>query len=345
MKKINTIIEHDCIKILRRIDITKAKKKKILITGANGFLGQYLIATLSLANRKIDLDCQICGIDLNDPRFILQSLISKDKNLNYHKVDLTKRFNLPDYDYIFHAAGYGQPARFVNDPYPTININIDATHNLLMQSPEATFIFFSSAEVYGNIPPKMIPVNEGYNGNCSLHTPRSVYCESKRLGESLCMAYAKNNKTKIKIVRISHVYGPGLPVTDNRVMSEFIKKALIDKEIKMLDRGKSVKTYGYIADTISMILFIAFYGQELVYNVGGKDSISILNLAKKIGKYCHSSYEIPSNITDVPHIGKDPNYVRLDLKKILHEMKKFNFTKFSDGLANTIEWTKSQLSD
>lgn len=338
------IIEDNCRKILRCVDVRKAKKKKILITGASGFLGQYIIGALSLANREMELRCKIDAVGLNTPKPILADIINHDKYVSYHRIDLSKDFKLNGYDFIFHAAGYGQPGRFIHDPYSTIAINIDATRKLIQGSPKATFVFFSSGEIYGDIPKKLIPVDENYNGNCPLFVPRSVYAEAKRLGEALCATYARNSGTKIKIVRISLTYGPGLPLSDTRVMSDFIKKAIEEKEIKLLDTGKAIKSYGYVTDTVSMILFVALQGKDMVYNVGGKNSISILDLAKKISKYCKVKYRTPSNASPLAHIGNDPKIIKLSLHKITHEMKKNKFTPFKEGLARTIEWTRDQIT-
>lgn len=333
------IIENDCRKVLRQVDIKKLRGKKILITGANGFLGQYITACLSLANHEMNLGCTIDAIGLSEPRQIISSLLREHKQVNYRRIDLTKPFILKEYDYIFHSAGYSQPAKFIQDYAGTIKINIDATQALLEMSPNAVFIFFSSAEIYGDIPPQLFPAKENFNGNSPLHFPRSVYAESKRLGEALCAAYSRDKNSKIKILRISAVYGPGLPIEDKRVMSEFIRKAYTEPSINLLDHGKSIRTYGYIADITSMILFIAIHGKNFVYNVGGKDSISILNLAKKIAKEYKTSYSVPLNSSKLKHIGKDPKTVKLNLSKIKTEMKNFKFTPFSRGLRNTIKWT------
>lgn len=335
----NEIIEQDCREILRRVDVEKVRNKKILVTGANGFLGQYIVSLFSFVNKEIGLGCKIDAVSLNAPNKIISSLMGRDKNINYSRVDLSKPFKLEGYDYIFHAAGYGQPAKFVDDPLSLVKINVDATASLLEASPKAIFVFFSSAEIYGEIPPEKIPVREDFNGNCFLHTPRSVYAESKRLGEALCAAYKRKDGVNAKIVRISHVYGPGLPPHDKRVMSEFIRKASSEKSLKLLDEGKAMKTYGYIADVVSMILFVAFEGKEMVYNVGGKDSLSIFDLAKKIAKYFKIKVEAPKDSSQLSHIGKEPSIVKLDLSKIKREMKKFKFTQFSEGLTRTIEWT------
>lgn len=233
------VIENDCREILRQVDLRGLKGKKILITGGNGFFGQQIAATISIANKEMNLGCKIDIIGLNTPKQIISSLLEEYENVNYLRIDLTKQFDLKNYDYIFHSAGYAQPAKFIPDYHGTVEINVIATQKLLDASPNAIFVFFSSAEVYGDIPPQFIPVKEDYNGNCPLLLPRSVYSESKRLGEALCAAYIRDKGAKIKIVRISATYGPGLPLDDRRVMSEFIKKALTEKNITLLDSGKS----------------------------------------------------------------------------------------------------------
>ncbi|MDO8514692.1 MAG: NAD-dependent epimerase/dehydratase family protein [bacterium] len=341
----NSVIENDSQDILRRVDVRKLRGKKILITGASGFLGQCLAATLAHANREKELGAKIDCVGFRKAPPLLASLVRRDKKISYRRVDLSKPFQLRGYDYIFHAAGYGQPAKFIADPLSLVKINVDATANLLAGSPKATFVFFSSGAVYGDVPVKLLPVREDYNGNCDLRSPRSVYAEAKRLGETLCAAYKEKMGVDTKIVRIFHVYGPGLSSSDKRVMSEFIRKALVEKKIQLLDAGKAVKTYGYIADVVSMILYVALHGKETVYNVGGRDSISIRELAEKIGKYCKVPVAVPKVSSRLRHIGKDPAVIKLDLRRITREMKKFSFTPFSKGLARTIEWTNARLTE
>jgi dTDP-glucose 4,6-dehydratase/UDP-glucuronate decarboxylase len=335
----NSVIESDCREILSRVDFKKIQGKKILVTGATGFLGQYVVAALSLANREGKLGASIHAVGLSEPQDAFAELLKQDGDIIFTRVDLSQAFELGGYDFIFHAAGYGQPAKFINDPSSLVRINVDATVRLLETSPKSTFVYFSSAEVYGDIPSERIPVTEDFNGNVMLHSPRSVYAEAKRLGEALCAAYKKKNATDVRIVRISHVYGPGLSKTDTRVMSEFIHKASQEKEITLLDEGRAVKTYGYIADVISMIFTAAFNGQEMVYNVGGEDSVSIFELAQKIAAYFKVPCKTTATASTLSHIGKDPGIVKLDLTKIKKEMGGLQMTSFDEGLKRTIEWS------
>ena len=197
----NSIIESDCREILSRVDFKKIQGKKVLVTGATGFLGQYVVAALSLANREGELGAAIHAVGLSEPKDAFADILKRDSAIVFTRVDLSKSFELSGYDFIFHAAGYGQPAKFINDPSSLVKINIDATVRLLEGSPQSTFVYFSSAEVYGDIPPERIPVTEDFNGNVMLHSPRSVYAEAKRLGEALSAAYKKKN-IEVEIIQI-----------------------------------------------------------------------------------------------------------------------------------------------
>jgi dTDP-glucose 4,6-dehydratase/UDP-glucuronate decarboxylase len=337
----NEIIEQDCRRVLRHIPRQELAGRKVLVTGANGFLGQSVISALALANKVYRSKASITGVSLHGPSPLLDSLV-KDKSIRFLIRDLSGEFSISGkYDYIFHTAGYGQPARFMQDPFGTVSVNVAATRTLLdmARQSKGNFVYFSSSEVYGDIPQENIPVEETYQGNCSTLLPRSIYSESKRLGEALCAEWARRFNVAAKIVRISHVYGPGLPETDTRVMSDFIRKAILERRIVLLDDGHAVKTYGYIADVTAMILWVAFSSAELVYNVGGRDSISIGDLARKIGKLCNSPVEMPDRTTSLADIGRDLPVVKLNLSRVLENMGKFRFTPFRQGLQRTIAWS------
>jgi dTDP-glucose 4,6-dehydratase/UDP-glucuronate decarboxylase len=269
-----------------------------------------------------------------------------DRLIRFEARDLAKPFEVKDrYDYIFHAACYGQPAKFVEDPFRTAYLNTEATRALLQIARRSggTFLFFSSAEIYGGVPKGMNSIPESFSGMYPTLSVRSIYGESKRLGESICFFFYKQYGVKTKIVRISHLYGPGTSIHDRRVLSDFIRKALQDGRIHLLDQGKAVKTYGYVADAIQMILHVALHSRDMVYNVGGRDSVSIRELASLVGKYCAVPVIVPRRVSTLPHVGGDPQFIRLNLAKIRDEMKKFRFTPFREGLRRTIEWSKLVL--
>src|SRR5581483_5720457 len=199
------IIEQDCSGILKNFSAFSLRNKRVLVTGASGFLGQYIVGALRAANQKYKLNCKITCVGLRGPSEVLEEFL--DKNISFKKIDLSKPFRIDGkFDYIFHAAGYGQPSKFVSDPFSTVAVNIDATRTLLeiAERSRGTFIFFSSAEVYGEMPQGIDSFKETYPGIPDVFGPRGVYQQSKRLGESLCLAFERLHKTRIRIVRISH---------------------------------------------------------------------------------------------------------------------------------------------
>ncbi len=342
MRELTDVIEADFRQIVGRVDWGRARRQKILITGASGFLGQYLIGALALANRERRLKISIHAVGLSAPKLLLRLLLRQDKNIVYRRRDLTKPFVLGKYDYVFHAAGYAEPAKFIQDPYRTIALNVNATKEILNRSlrPHGTLVFFSAGSIYGEVPKGMNKIPETYVGGVLPTAPIALYVEAKRLGEALVADAVRIGRAEGRILRISHVYGPGAAPDDSRVMSEFVRHGLAQSRIKLRDAGQSVKTYGYIADVITMILQAAFSGRELVYNVGGEDTLSIKELALRVGRACGAEVILPRTTTRAAHIGSDLKFMRLDLRKIKKEMKNFKFTPFESGLAKTIEWFK-----
>lgn len=343
MRAARDIIREDCIKILSRVDFRILKNKRVLVTGANGHIGQYLVGALHEANQKYRLNCRIYCVSLHGPGEVLSRYLP-NKFIVFKKIDLAKPFHIPgNFDYIFHAAGYGRPSKFANDPSSTIATNVTATEALLKiaERSHGTFVFFSSAEVYGDMPPGMTSFKEDFTGNAIFpEGPRAIYAAAKRLGESLVLFFAKHRGVRARIVRISVVYGPGTAVHDSYVMSDFIRKALSKHSITLLDAGASVRTYGYLADVVAMVFHAALKGTATIYNIGGRDSMSIRALAERIGVFLGADVHIPREASKAYFVGRDPKRVKLDLSRIKKEMKRFSFTPFRVGLKNTIAWAR-----
>ncbi len=314
-------------------NFAKLKDKTILITGASGLIGSNLVAFLNFLNEKEVLNLKIIAIH----RSKLENWMPQSAKINYIQWDLTQN-NLSrnlKFQYLIHCATYAQPKKFLEYPRETISLNIDVLFNLLEQakSNQATFLFLSSAEIYGEVNKTHIPTKETYFGNVNTLSDRAIYAESKRLAETICYLFSK--KIKIKIARVLIAYGPGVKYDDKRVISEFIKKAKEKKEITIMDEGLAKRTFCFITDMIEILLNMMLNGSEIVYNACGKDTITIKNLAKLIAQINQAKFNYNFNERVV---SGTPQILTLDNNRYLFEFKKKNFISLDKGLEITSEW-------
>lgn len=340
------IIEQDCREYLEKIDLTPLKNKTVYIAGANGLIGTYLVYLFHLANLTQNMGIKIIALSRNSPCDKLRDIF--EDNYSFYSVNLAKE-GAVDFsqkaDYIIHAATYAQPGKFLKNYSDTIHLNTTATENLLQKAKKdgARFLFLSSSEVYGDPEEASVPTPEDYPGLCSPVGVRAIYSESKRMGETLCFAYKHFEAVDVKIARISMSYGPGVTLNDERVMAHFMKQAFSSKRIVMLDDGSKVRTFCYIADCVLMLLHILLYGNDLVYNVGGKDVITIKNLAEEICLLTGSTLaQEPSSQLPSQEIKVSPQRVELDIRKICSEFSLPPFMPLREGLTRTIEWNRSR---
>src|SRR5262245_17074222 len=310
--------------VLKRIDAAPLKGKTVLITGSTGLIGANLHAALLRAE---------CYVGSSTARVL--SLKARDK-----------------YDFIIHAAGYAQPAKFLADPMATISVNTTMLAHLLEHlAPDGRLLFLSTSEVYsGN--PRSLYREEDIGATNPAHE-RGCYIESKRCGEAICHAARAAGHTAI-IARVSSVYGPGVRAKDARVMSQFIDSALRSGEIVLKDGGQARRVFLYVSDAVEMLLNILLRGVGSVYNVGGPASLtrrngetwnntvgemSILALAKKIGQIAGvevraQSYKGRSG-SDMPGA---PAHAGLDIGRYTREFPKEHWVSLDDGLRHTIAW-------
>lgn len=337
------IVEKDVTAIIGQVDCHPLKGKKILLTGSNGLFGRYIASVVSALNKKNNYKTTLYCLSLHGPNDDIGQLATHDKLIIPRAIDLSKTFEFSHkVDYILHAACYAQPQKFIENKFETIELNVNTTRLLLeiAKKNKAKFLFFSSAEVYGDIPKDLIPVPESYNGNIATSGIRSIYGESKRLGETICSMFRRDEGVDAFIARISHVYGPGISTTDKRVLGEFIRKAFEEKKITLMDQGRAIKTWGYISDIVSMLLNVVIHGSELIYNVGGVDSVSIKDMALEVGRQTGAVVVIPTLNANKQHIATDPQVVKLDLSKYSQEFGRPKFVSFTEGIQRTLAWNR-----
>lgn len=311
------------------------KKKNILITGATGLLGIHFLSFFLESLKSKHQPSKITLIYKSSlPRHFFFLKKNKKIKLIRNNLNNIKNLKIPKQDYIIHLAGYGQPMKFAKYPLETFRLNTEVVISLLNKTiKNGHFLYLSSSEVYSGLKNKW---TEDRVGTANTDHPRACYIQAKKSGETLVNLYGKKLGINTKSIRLCLAYGPGNKKNDKRVLYQFIDKALQQKRIKMLDSGIEKRSYIYISDTIEKMINIVFFGTKNIYNLGGEKSITILELAKKIGKILNVPVISPKK-KQLNKIGAPFNtFVRNDAynKEFKHKkLKSLNY-----GLKKTIKW-------
>lgn len=334
------IIAADAREIVKRVNLSELLGKSILITGASGLLGVYFLACLKEINFEAKEPVNVNAVIHSKPPSYFNALFGQT-NFRFIQGDLTNTDfanTLPQGDYIIHAAGYGQPGRFMENPVKTLQLNTNTTFNLLESlNRNGKFLFVSSAEVYSGLTTP--PYKETEIGLTNTIHPRSCYIEGKRCGEAICNAY-RAREVAAKSARLALAYGPGTRKHDKRVLNSFIEKGL-NGTINLIDQGKANRTYCYIVDAIEIMWNILLSGKEPIYNVGGNSRTTIANLAKQTGEMLKVPVVFP---TESHEMTEAPSDVFLDMSLVERHFKKTGYVSLSIGLGRTIEWQKALYS-
>ena len=268
----------------------KFKKKKILISGATGFIVSYYVKILYLINKKKNLQLKIDCLVRNKKKAnkLFKNEI-EDNFVNILDISLYKEIKLkPIYHYIVHAASLASPKYFKDNPIEVILPNILGTVNLLKFSERNNlekFIFFSTTGVNGFVNDNLRPINENTYGPLNPQLIENSYIESKRMAENLCKAWYAQKKIPIQIIRPAITYGPGVNLKDGRSYADFISNILENKNLELYSDGKAIRNFCYISDFINGLQTVIFKGKKGdTYNISNEEEISILNLAKIITK-------------------------------------------------------------
>jgi nucleoside-diphosphate-sugar epimerase len=271
--------------------------KHLLITGGAGFLGYYLVQAALHFNATTGRD-QPIRVTVWDsfirgrPSWL--AALDGTPHLQVQSRDLIEPLPqpMPEFQWIIHAAGIASPPFYRKYPIKTIDANINGLRNLLEYSVAQAdkgravegFLFYSSSEIYGDPEPQWIPTPEHYRGLVSCTGPRACYDESKRFGETLCVVFAQQHGVPTKMARPFNNYGPGLKITDKRVIPDFAREILAGRDLVMYSDGKPTRTFCYSADAITgyyKVLVKGHAGEP--YNVGTeKPEISMADMAQKL---------------------------------------------------------------
>lgn len=330
--------------ILSLINIESFKNKSILVTGANGLIGSYLIDFLLYVNNAFNYKIKIYAMARSKRK--LEKRFKPDKNLVLIEQDLNEPINKTiQVDYIVHAASNAHPCAFSADPVGTMKTNLLGTINLLemIKGTNTKFLYISSGEIYGNNIDNA-PFKEEDFGSIDTKNPRSCYPESKRAAETICVSYNAQFGLSVNILRLCYVYGPVITADNSRADAQFLRNAINGEDIILKSEGLQRRTYLYVADAISAILLVLSNGKNAeFYNVANLDSIaSVREYASILAKTSNVGlkFETPDDI-------EKSGYSK-PLDSILNSDKLINlgwrpFYGLKEGLSNTIKIKKEIL--
>ena len=254
--------------------------KKILITGAAGFLGSHL------CDRFIKEGFHVIGMDnyiTGDSKNLLH--LKENPNFDFIEHDVTEFIKIEgELDYILHFASPASPIDYLKIPIQTLKVGSLGTHNLLglAKAKNARILIASTSEVYGD--PLVHPQTEEYYGNVNTIGPRGVYDEAKRFQESITMAYHRFHGLETRIVRIFNTYGPRMRLNDGRVIPAFMGQALRGEDLTIFGDGSQTRSFCYVDDQVEGIyrLLLSDYSEPV--NIGNPHEISIKDFAEEIIK-------------------------------------------------------------
>lgn len=326
MNYYNKILQDDLKSIYEsKLDWTLFNNCTILVTGANGFLPAYLIYFFQYLNKSSSLyNIKILGLVRNEGK-AKETFKTIDKGfLELVVQDIKEPLNIDiPIDFIIHAASQASPKYYGIDPVGTLSANVLGTINLLefaRKNNVKSFLYFSSGDVYGNIPNELLPITETTFGYLDPIDVRSCYAESKRMGENICISYYKQYGIKTKIVRPFHTYGPGFALNDGRVFADFVSNVVNKTDIVLKSDGQARRSFCYLSDATTAFLNVLLNGENgEAYNVGNpNEEYSIIELANIISKI------YPNSKVRYEKLIKNDNYLQSPIKRNIPQIEKIN---------------------
>jgi UDP-glucuronate decarboxylase len=337
-------ISEDVEEVVKEIESLKDKieGRRFLVTGGAGFIGSWLCDVLyQLDGKIVCIDNFITGLKEN-----IKHLLGKE-NFEIVNSDICDFQIEEKFDHIIHAASIASPSIYQKHPIKTLDANLIGTRKLLELSRKKdikSFLFTSTSEVYGNVPPEMIPTPETYYGFVNSFGPRCMYDEGKRAAEAYCYSYFYEYKLPIRIARIFNTYGPKLDTSHTgygRVVIKFIDQALKGKPLTVYGEGKQTRSFCYVTDTIHGLLKLLLLDKldGEVVNIGNDREIRIIDLTYKIKDITKSNSEIIFH----PLPKDDPLRRCPDLTKARNILKYNPKVNLEEGISKTVEWYRSVI--
>lgn len=310
----------------------ESTQKKVLITGAAGFIGSHL------CDRFIKEGFKVIGMDnllTGSLKNIEHLFPNKDFEFYFH--DVTKFVHIPgELDYILHFASPASPIDYLKMPIQTLKVGSLGTHNLLGLAKEkkARFLIASTSEIYGD--PHIHPQNEEYWGNVNPIGPRGVYDEAKRFMEAITMAYHTFHGVDTRIVRIFNTYGPRMRLDDGRALPAFVGQALRGEDITVFGDGTQTRSFCFISDQVEGIFRLLMSNYNLPVNIGNPNEITINQFAEEIIRLTGTK----TKIIYFPLPTDDPKQRQPDITKAKEILGWEPKVERAEGLKITLDYFK-----
>lgn len=330
---------------------------EVLVTGGAGFLGYLLLHVLAEQGTRVTVYENF----RRGRRQWLDDLVEGSPNLQLVEHDISKPLpaDAERFDWVIHAASIASPIFYRQFPIETIDANVNGIRSLLdlgrtraeAGRPMNGILFFSTSEIYGDPSPDAIPTNETYRGFVSCTGPRACYDESKRLGETLCVNFARQYGVQVTSARPFNNYGPGLNINDRRVIPDLARDIFAGRDLVLLSDGAATRTFCYVADSIVGYLKVLVNGRAgEAYNIGTETpEISMRQLAESLRDnskdlFGYAGRVITEISDDADYLVDNPNRRCPDITKARTELGYDPVVGIDDGLRRSLTWYQGNQS-
>lgn len=339
------------VRTVTKLDLPweKLQDRSVLISGATGLIGSFLVDVLMKCKAENQTNCKIYALGRSEAKAKERfEYCWNDGGFKFIPYDINKPLlaeDIESVDYILHLASNTHPVAYATDPIGTITTNIIGLQNMLnfaLEHNTQRVAFASSNEIYGENRGDVEKFDEEYCGYIDCNTLRAGYPESKRCGEALCQAYIKQKNMDIVIPRLTRSYGPTLLKSDTKALSQFLHKGVAGEDIVLKSAGTQYFSYTYVADAVSGLLTVLLKGEcGEAYNISDEESdIQLKDLAAIIAEYAGKRviFEIPDAVEALGY--SKATKARLDNAKLQALGWKAQYT-IKTGIYRTMDMLKA----
>ena len=307
---------------------------RVLVTGGAGFIGSHLCDALLGEGHSV-----VCADNLLTGQMQNIAHLGDEPRFEFLQQDVCQAFDCGRVDYIFHFASPASPVDYLKHGIATLQVGSQGSMNCLelARKYNAKFLLASTSECYGD--PLEHPQKESYWGHVNPIGPRSVYDEAKRFAEAVTMAYRRYHHVDTRIVRIFNTYGPRLQINDGRVISNFMRQALLGEDLTVYGDGAQTRSFCYVSDEVAGIVALAKSAEHEPVNIGNPAEFTILECAKVVIEVTESS----SRIRYEPLPQDDPRQRCPDISKAKQVLGWEPVIDLRTGLRMSLEYFRSAV--